>query len=496
MPHQPNSWSRALSHFRRFSVNASLQIGSQVLPLVAGAVAIPLVYKNIARSDFGVFTVALSMLGLFSLLDLGLGRATVRFMARAFAIGDTVGAASVVSHSAILLGGFSWVACIVLLFTVPLIAGHWFQTSAVNQATLRGSLYILAAALPLAGLTSMFRAVLESRERFLIISIIQVILGVSTYFVPWLLSVFTRDVRWLIAGAVACRGFAFVAFLVGAISVWQGSFPWREIKGRGQREFHNFSLWLVISNIVGTVIAYGDRAILVRMFGLSEIAFYNIPFELLGRLMIIVNSAATVVFPALSRTASDDPRFEDLYISLTTLLGALMGIVFLAISMLTASALHLWLGDEFRIHSTTLIQVLLVGLAFQTLNVFALATLNARGFARPITIMHLLETPAYFWALYFFGKRFGLTGVACVWSARWIVEYMCFVGFQISIGMAGRTGRRIVGSVIAASNAISLVIFAALKNGPAAIAVGGLCAAGSLLWARSTFGVESRQCSK
>jgi O-antigen/teichoic acid export membrane protein len=490
-PRQPNSSSlgRALSGFRRFSVNASLQIASQVLPLVAGAVAIPLVYRNIAHADFGVFTVALSMLGLFSLLDLGLGRATVRFTARAFAVGDAVGAASVVSHSALLLGGISFVACLVLLLTIPLIAGHWFQSSAVSPATLRGSLYILAAALPLAGLTSVFRAVLESREKFLVISVIQVILGVSTYVVPLLLSLLTCDVRSLIAGAVACRGFAFVAFMTGAVSVWQGSFPWRKLKFGNQKEFHSFSLWLVISNIVGSVIVYGDRAILVRMFGLTEIVFYNVPLELLGRLMIIVNAAATVIFPALSRTSSNDAVFENLYISLSTLLGAIIGPLLLAISMLTPLGLHLWLGDDFRVHSALLIQILLVGLAFQTLNVFALATLNARGFARPITIMHLMEAPLYFWALYFFGKLFGLTGVACVWSARLAVEYMCFVGFQTSIGVSKGTARRLVGSFVAASNILPLVIIVSGKSGLVVVVVSVICAAGSVLWVKSTLSV-------
>src|SRR5229473_7614658 len=126
-PHS-SSWSRerALFHFRRFSLNALLQIGSQVLPLVAGAVAIPLVYKNIGRVEFGVFTIGLSALGLFALLDLGLGRAAVRFMARAFSDNNLIGAASVAAHSALLLGGFFLVLSIALFAMTPAISAHWF----------------------------------------------------------------------------------------------------------------------------------------------------------------------------------------------------------------------------------------------------------------------------------------------------------------------------------------------------------------------------------
>jgi O-antigen/teichoic acid export membrane protein len=468
MAHQrPNKeWSREriLFHSKRLSVNALLQICSQVLPLLAGAVAIPLLYTRIGRDDFGVFTIGLSALGLFSLLDLGLGRAAVRFMARAFADGDFTAAASVAVHSALVLFLFSLVLSIVSFCAIPLAAAHWFHAATQIHQPLKQCLYILILALPIAGLTSVFRAVLEAKERFLVISIIQVFLGVLTYIVPLVLSFATKDIRFIIAGAVACRGFAFVAFLIAAVMAWQGSFAWSKVDLKAQKEFRHFSFWMVLSNIVGSSIVYGDRALLVKMFELTEIPFYNVPLELLGRLMIVVNSAATVAFPALSRAADNKDLFEDVYVTLTTLLSILTGLTFLGLSLLTPLGLHLWLGDEFRDHSTVTVRVLLAGVAFQTLNVFALASLNARGFARPITYMHLVETPIYFWAMYRCGSIFGLTGVAGVWSSRLFVEYVCFAVFQIRLGAAEGARRRVVGSMMAACNALPLAILAVGGN--------------------------------
>jgi O-antigen/teichoic acid export membrane protein len=484
---QSSSWSRerALFHFRRFSLNALLQIGSQVLPLIAGAVAIPLVYKNIGRAEFGVFTIGLSALGLFALLDLGLGRAAVRFMARAFSDNNLIGAASVAAHSALLLGGFSLMLSIALFAMTPAISAHWFHFSAHEQDTLRQCLYILTFALPFAGLTSVFRAVLEAKETFVVISIIQVNLGVLTYLVPLLLSFISSDVRVMIGGAVACRGFAFVAYLIAAVLMWRGPFPWRHVDLLGQHEFRSFSLWLVVSNLVGSAIVYGDRALLVRIFGLAEIPFYNVPLELLGRLMIVVNSAVTVIFPAMSRAAENKRVFGDVYVTLTTFLSVVIGFVLLLLSIFTPWGLHIWLGNDFRDHSTGIVRILLIGLAFQSLNVFALASLNARGFARPITFMHLIETPAYFWALYRCGLDLGLTGVALVWSGRLILEYACFAGFQAFVG--GKEGRlmRAVGALIAACNVIPVAMLAVAGNELLALMTSGLFAALSVAWGSS-----------
>jgi O-antigen/teichoic acid export membrane protein len=473
---------RTLFHLRRLSVNAVLQIGSQVLPLLAGAIAIPIVYRNIGRAEFGVFTIGLSALGLFALLDLGLGRASVRFTARALADGNPERAASVVVHSAVLLGGFSLALCVALLALAPIIASHWIQSQPAEHETLRQCLYVLAAAVPIAGLTSVFKSVLEAREDFLSISIIQSILGILTYVVPLFLSFVTADVRVIILGAVICRFLAFAAFVAGALRAWPGPFPRQSVNLRLESEFREFSFWTVVSNLLGVAIVYGDRALLVRMFGLAEIPFYNVPAELLGRLMIIVNSAATVVFPSLARFAGNKALFEGFYVALLTLLSAAIGIVSLGLSIATPAFLRLWLGADFQTHSSFVVRVLLVGMAFQSLNVVALASLNARGFARPITIMHMVETPLYFAALYVCGTRFGLTGVAVAWSVRLIAEYICFTGFQEHIGASDGARRKRVGATLAACNALPAALMAAYADVTVAVLVCVACCGVSIAW--------------
>lgn len=482
-----DGWSRqgARFHFRRLSINALFQISSQVLPLFAGAIAIPLLYREIGRDEFGVFTIGLSALGLFSLLDLGLGRAAVRFMARAFGQNDSSAAASIAVHSVVLLGGFSAVVTIACVAMIPTAAARWFHNDLQDPTVLRQCLYILVAALPIAGLTSVFRAILEARENFLVISIVQVLLGVLTYLVPLIISFFTSDVRFIIGGAVACRLIAFVAFLVAATVAWPGRFDWRNAKLSNLKEFRQFSLWMVISNMVGSAIVYGDRALLVKMFGIAEIPYYNIPLEMLGRFMILVNSAATVVFPSLSKASENKVLFNEVYVSLSNLLSVLVGAALLVVSLLTPVALHVWLGDDFRNHSTLIVRVLLVGVSFQTLNVFALATLNARGFARPITYMHLLETPAYFWALYTFGRKFGLVGVAAVWSARLTIEYICFSGFQAWMGAKGARLNRISGAFVAATNSVPLMLVLVFDNILLAFAGIGLSVVLTYAWTKS-----------
>src|SRR5260370_41294201 len=114
-----------------------------------------------------------------------------------------------------------------LILSTSFIVDYWFQTTGVGQNAIRHCLYILACAIPMAGLTSVFRTVLEARDKFPTISAIQVFLGVLTYIVPLNLSFTTQDIRYLFARAVACRGLAFFAFALAAGSSWDGSLAWR-----------------------------------------------------------------------------------------------------------------------------------------------------------------------------------------------------------------------------------------------------------------------------
>ena len=55
-----------------------------VLPILTAGITIPVLIHYAGIERFGVFAIALSLLGYFGFLDLGLGRSTTKFLAEAF----------------------------------------------------------------------------------------------------------------------------------------------------------------------------------------------------------------------------------------------------------------------------------------------------------------------------------------------------------------------------------------------------------------------------
>lgn len=467
---------------RRLSVNTALQLSGQLLPLASAAAAVPLIYRNLGAADFGIFTIALSILGLFSILDLGLGRATVRFTARAFGKQNLSVAASILAQSVAFLGAVSLGLALIMLLLAPVIASHWIRSQDAERHTVEQCLLLLSAAAPIGAMTSVFRSVLEAREDFRSIGIIQSAAGSSTYLVPLALSFVVADVRTLVGAMIVCRALALVAYVARALGSWPHGFPWRGLSMRGHREFREYSFWTIGSNLIGAAIVYGDRALLVRLFGLAEIPFYNVPLEFFGRIMILMNSVATVIFPPLSRLSDNKVLFERAYVSFMTLLSAAAGVILLVASLATPQVLLHWLGPQFLANSTHLVRILMVGLQFQCLNVMALASLNARGVSRPIMLMHLTEVPFYFGAMAYLGLRLGLDGIALVWSGRLVAEFICFTLFQLHLLDAGSARPQWIGAVLAAANGIPLALLAVSFRAAAVLPAGMLVAAVAIGW--------------
>jgi O-antigen/teichoic acid export membrane protein len=92
--------------------------------------------------------------------------------------------------------------------------------------------------------------------------------------------------------------------------------------------------------------------------------------------------------------------------------GALAGIV------AAHPLLRLWLGDEFALHGGRVMQILLVGFAFNALAQIPMVAMHGYGLARQTATLHLIELPLYAVFLYAMVRVHGLEGAALAWSAR------------------------------------------------------------------------------
>ena len=169
---------------RLLARNALYNVLGQALPLLVGLAAIPVTLRSLGEARFGLLGLAWAILGYVGVLDLGLGRATTKFVAEYLAAGDTerlrrVATLAVASQTAMgVIGG----ALFALLG--PVLAGTVLGVPPALRTEARGMLLALSLSVPFVVLSASLRAILEGAQRFDLVNLIRTPTSAAVLIVP------------------------------------------------------------------------------------------------------------------------------------------------------------------------------------------------------------------------------------------------------------------------------------------------------------------------
>src|SRR5579863_1869017 len=198
--------AKPVSHLtsgRLLARNTVWNLLGQLLPMAVGIAAIPLLIRGIGVARFGVLSLAWIIIGYFSLFDLGIGRALTKLLA------DRIGA-----HEEQTIPSLAWTS-LLLLFLLGLFGGlvtlsisPWLVQRALKipqslqTETLHG-FFLLAVSIPLVTTTSGLRGILEALQRFRILNLIRIPMGIFSFGGPLLVLPFSTSLVPVI-GILVC----------------------------------------------------------------------------------------------------------------------------------------------------------------------------------------------------------------------------------------------------------------------------------------------------
>ena len=405
--------------------NARWNALGQGIPLLVGLAAIPITAQALGPARFGILGLIWSVLGYAGALDLGLGRATTKFVAEHLSRGDQAAArrvATVASAGQLLLG----VAGGLLLFAAtPLLVDRLLHVPAALSSESRLAFQLLALSVPLVVGSLSLRAILEAAQRFDVVNLIRMPSSILVFVVPAVVA------RWggglgLIVALLAVLRLAGVAFLAAAVRRAIPGFHWDWSGGRQMlRTLLGYAGWVAVSNTINPLLAYLERFILGALAGVAAVAYYAAPYEAVTRLLIVPASLASALFPALSGSAGGEVarvRHERLFQrSLRFLLVALAAPVVVVIGC-AGPLTTAWLGPEYAVRSAPVLAILAAGVLINALAHLPAAYLLGRGRPDLPAKFHLLELGLYAVGAWLLVRAFGVTGAALAWTGRVTVD--------------------------------------------------------------------------
>jgi O-antigen/teichoic acid export membrane protein len=411
------SVSKDGSEGRRSSIsrNASFNILGSVLPMFVTLATVPPYLKLIGDVRFGVLSLVWVFLGYFGLFEMGLGRATSKYIAQLK--NDPGKTRESVFWTALLVNlAVGTVGGLLLLAVASLTMPYWLKAGGDIQAEVARSMPWLAAAVPVATLTSVLVGALEGREEFGAINSQQIGATVAFQLIPLAIASFLGPrIDWLVAASVLTRVATNVPLFVFCV---------RRVPLRGMpyisREWvvrlWRFGIWITVSGIASPILTSLDRFVIGFAQGAQAVTYYAIPYGFASKLTVFPSSVSRALFPRFSADQSSGARQMGVR-AVLGLASILTPIVVMAI-LAADPFFRLWIGSAAAARCVHAGELLLIGIWINALAYIPNGLLQAQG--RPdlpakFHIAELLPFVAILWV----GTHFwGVTGAATAWCIR------------------------------------------------------------------------------
>ncbi len=485
MPTTPQSYdsqNRALTSGKLLARNTLLNLVGLVVPTAVALLAIPRIVRGLGTDRFGVLTLIWMVIGYYSLFDLGLSRALTKLVAEKLGRGQEDEVPRLFWTALAMMFGLGIIGALLVTLLAPWMVGRVLKIPQVLQVEMLHSVYILALCLPLVISTAGLRGTLEARQRFELSSIAWALLGISNFLGPLLVLEFSRSLTVVVAVLAICRLLAWVAHLLLCLFAFPALRQFR-LGADVVRPLFTFGGWITISNLLSPLLGSLDRFLIGAMLSVAAVAYYATPYELVIRLLIIPGALVGVFFPAFSASfARDQQRTAILFGRVTKIVPLIMFPFVLTVAAFAHAGLNLWLGPEFALKSTRVLQLLVAGIFFNSLGLVAFSLVQGVGRPDLTAKLHLTELAIYVPLVWWLIRTYGIEGAALACLTRNAFDTV------VLFVMARRTLRGTASLInrmgLFVGFALTAIAFSSFPRGAAAqIAVFGLVLAAFALFA-------------
>ncbi|HEX5434898.1 MAG TPA: oligosaccharide flippase family protein, partial [Candidatus Angelobacter sp.] len=206
-----------LTQGRLLAKNTLWNLAGQVLPMLVGVIAVPVLVHRLGLDRFGILSLAWIVVGYFGLFELGIGRALTKLASDKLGLGEHQAIPGLVWTSLILMLVLGGIGGLLILCLSRWLVADVLKTPLQLQAETVQAFHWLAFSVPLGTVTSGFRGVLQARQEFTILTLIRVplstfsflgpllVLPFSTSLVPIIIVLTVARVVGLVAHAAACH---------------------------------------------------------------------------------------------------------------------------------------------------------------------------------------------------------------------------------------------------------------------------------------------------
>ncbi len=406
-----------------------------ILPLLAALLTIPVMTSKLGVELYGLYVICYSLIGFMTLVDLGIGQTIVKYVAEYEATGQCYKVKPVLDVSFLIYLILGGVSVLLLYSCAPQLAASLYNQPA-KQMIAEHALRITALPLLFSYINQFFLNVCKAYHRFDMPAVIHNsgnLAGIVLATIILLLGYSLIEVMWgyvLVQALTLAAGFRACSLVLPA-----GIKPIPAFKKSIFTEIITFSAYTFISNFVGSLALRADKLMIGIIIGTDAVTYYQIPFTIAQMANGIIHTLVHITFPRFSEMFSTDDK--EGILTLYKLTNDIVFIISMLIAVLLIAVgsdfLAIWISPDFSHKATLPLFILSVYFFLHSNTVVGYWVLQGGGQAKLTAFMSVINTIAYFIALYYFASHYSYIGASLALFLLlitiplqyiWIAEYV------------------------------------------------------------------------
>lgn len=322
-------------------------------------VSAPVYIHYLGLQQYGLLVLLMSIVVPLDLVNLGFGKATIKFVAESLARGDMREAGTYVQTTLLFNLGIGVVGAAVIGVLARPLSQNVFEIAPADRAMAEAAMWWIAMDWIATQMELTLANIPVAKQNYRLASIgntisasINIVLGLAVLVLGGnLLNLVQARLIW---GGVTVAAWVVVdRRLLPEISLWP-----RFHRLAFRRSFR-FSVWQSLAGVGGMLGGQTDKYLLGIYRSTTAVGLYNIPSLIFGTAYSAVETLGQVLFPAISDLQGRG-RTEDLYrvvLNATWLLASLMVALMGTVFVFAADILRLYIGAAYTPESAQVLQL-------------------------------------------------------------------------------------------------------------------------------------------
>ena len=409
------NWARIMNRSRtaqRLLNSTTFNILALMVNISAALILLPFLIDRLGDGWYGTWVLIGTILGYFTILDLGMFAASQRFISVHYGRGEWQDVNAVVSTCLVLFGVAGLAALALVLAAAAAVP--WVVSDPAAVAPIRLALIIAAIDVALFFPGGLFNGIMVAQVRFDLAALLDIAKVVTRTV---LILVFLDQGYGIVALALITLATNTAERVAKAVIAWR-LFPQLKLslalfQRRRVGEYARYGIYSFVAELSEKIRFHLDVVIVGAILGAAAVTIYNIAVRLVSYMMQFVVSGLGYMMPVFAAQAGreewDAMRRDFLFVSkLSAVLSVICGG---GLAFVGKPFIELWIGPDYG-HAFVPLAILAVGVTVEMAQMpssHLLMAVNRVGFLARLGIAEATANLALSLAL---AAPFGLAGVA------------------------------------------------------------------------------------